>query len=191
MRKISLIIAITLCIFQLVVLATAITIGSPAEDKNRNTVADYTYIQKEDPADGTGTITSVEIYVETQTSGLIIAIFEQVDTNIFTARGHYDVGVATVGYHQYDVSLPVVIGDYIGFYTEGGKLEQTWDEGGNQWLTAGDETECVETEFGYNTSPRKISICGIGATAEAGITWNEQEITKWNNIEISKWNELE
>ena len=169
---------------------TAITIGSPAENKNRYTIAAYTYIQKENPADGTGTITSVEIYVETATQGLIIAIFENVGGNYFTARGHYDVGVATAGYHQYDVSLPVETGDYIGFYTAVGRLEQTWDEGGNQWLISGDATQCVNTEIGYNTSPRKISICGTGESTPTGWPhkWNGVTLSKWNGVVIEKLN---
>ncbi|GAI84326.1 unnamed protein product [marine sediment metagenome] len=61
MKKILLIITIVFCIFQMIVLAIDIDIGNPAINRDKLSSA-ATYVDKNNPANASGKITSVEIW---------------------------------------------------------------------------------------------------------------------------------
>ena len=168
MKKLFLIIILIMAIFQLVVLATAIYMGSDSIDRAGGTSNNYTYIEENNAANADGTITSIEIYVYAQTANLTIAIFELVNANQFTVRDSYNVGVATTGYHQYDVSLNVVTGDYIGFWCGlTGGIDLATNAGIGMWFKSGNQTGCTATDFTHWAEARTISIEGTGVTIEA------------------------
>ena len=147
MKKILLILAITLCIFQLIVLAVDITIGNPAINGDILTGATgYTQVDKLTPADGTGTITTVEVYMRASATKGIIAIFSA-DGNTLTAHDFEDVGALVVDYNIVSVNLDVVEGNYIGIYYEGGEVENTPGTSTGIWYKAGNQTQCVDTGF--------------------------------------------
>ena len=147
MKKILLIISVTLCIFQMVVLATDITIGNPAINGDILVgVSGYTQVDKKTPADGTGTIKTVEVYLGANTTVSIIATFT-LSAGQLTARDYESVGALSEGYNSFSVDLDVVEGDYIGIYYEGGEVKNTPGAGTGIWYKSGDQTQCVDTTF--------------------------------------------
>ncbi|GAJ03290.1 unnamed protein product, partial [marine sediment metagenome] len=79
MKKILLIIALTFCIFQLVVLAADIDIGMPAIDRPAGSTAEDTWVNIGNPANATGTITSIEIHVAIVLRNCEVATFYRPD----------------------------------------------------------------------------------------------------------------
>jgi len=188
MKKILLIIAIVLCIFQMVVLATAIDIGSAATDRP-SSVGDRTLIEAANPANASGILTSVEIYVAVAMTGVEIATFYSTGTNQFSTRDYVTIGNATVGHHQYDVELDVEVGDYLGMFFVTGELDRNSDAGTFYWYDntdPRDQIPCTDAVF-YKTSGETYtnSLYGTGVT---GIKWNGVTITKWNGITVTKIN---
>ena len=166
MKKILLIIALTLCIFQMVVLATAIDVGSPAVNRSAYYLPGYTFISKNNPANESGTITSVEIYVAQGLSNCEIAIFEEVSTDHYTTRSNVTIGAAAAGYHQYDVSLAVEAGDRIGIYYSGGRLDKIASGGVGHMYKSGDHIPCTDASFSLESSVTITSLYGTGITEE-------------------------
>ena len=63
MKKPLLIVILVLAIFQMVVLATDIVIGNPAIDRAYSLASGTTFIAKNNPANASGKITTVELYI--------------------------------------------------------------------------------------------------------------------------------
>jgi len=195
MKKILLIVALVLCIFQMVVLATAIDIGSPAIDRT-NWYGEYmTFIEMGNPANETGKITSVEIYAYSAMSGVKVAIFYRPDPDnypaYFTARNNETIGNVALGYNQFEVNLDVVVGDFIVLYWTAGGIEKDSSGGSGAYFKVGDQTGCSNTEFTLEPNC-VLSLYGTGTT-EVGWPhkWNTLTIGKWDTKEIVKWNDLE
>ncbi len=189
MKKILLIIAIAFCIFQLVVLAIAINIGSPAINRGSYTSSGYTLVDKAVPADGSGTITSVEIYVAGAMLNAEVATFYIVSGNNLSTRDNETIGSIAEGYSQHEVDLEVEEGDYIGiFYTDGYIDRDNFGIG--NWFFGTDKIPCINQPFGVDTD-RTISLRGTGETVGWTGPFNAVTVGKWNNIEITKWNDLE
>ena len=175
MKKILLIIAIALCIFQMVVLATVINIGSPATDRTsaggRNTM-----VSKYVPADGTGKITTVEFYVNAALAGCQVATFYVVSGNNLSTRDYETIqiagqaaGVVPTGYQTATVDLDVVAGDYIGicWTNSDGYIDKDSTVGAGTWYRGYDSgIPCTDAAFTL-VANYMISLCGTGATVEA------------------------
>ena len=139
-----------------------IDIGSAAEDRANFLSLAITYIAKENPANVSGRITSVEIWAYLEMTGVKVATFEEVDTNIFTARDSYTVGTVTTGAKRtFEVDLDVQAGDYIGIYGTAGFIEANTSSGSGTWSKSGDHTECVEEAIDF-TADRTMSLYGTG-----------------------------
>lgn len=167
MRKTLLIIGIVLLIFQMVVLAVDIDVGGQAIDRNDYNELTKTWIVKENPANATGKITTVEIWANQDLAGAIVAIFTQGVANVFTARDSHSIGNITAGSKQtFEVDLNVVEGDFIGLYWTSGRME--WSSTGDgDWNYDGNATSGVDLEFSFRAN-KAGSIYGIGATTEGG-----------------------
>jgi len=166
MKKILLTIILIMAIFQMVVLATDITIGNPAVDGDILTGGSgYTQVDKKTPADGTGTITTVEVCLRASTTTTIIAIFSA-SGNFLTARDYESVGALSAGYNSFSVNLDVVTGDYIGIYYVGGEPEITPTASTGIWYKLGDQTQCVNTSFSSYTAAF-LSLGGSSGVAAA------------------------
>ena len=125
----------------------AITIGNPAITGDILVGGDvYTQVDKKTPADGTGTITTVEVWLRASTTATIIAIFSE-SGGYLTARDYESVGALSEDYNSFSVNLDVVEGDYIGIYYEGGEVENTPGAATGIWYKAGDQTQCVGVGF--------------------------------------------
>ena len=200
MKKVLLIGFIIFCIFQMMVLATDIDIGSPAIDRATEWGTNLTLIVRDNPANASGIITSVEIYAYTgyDLTNCEVATFYRPDPdgfpNNFSTRDTEAIGTVTGGSKQtFGVNLDVQTGDYIGIYYSGGYIEKDatgydgiWNSSGNDYIP------CTNQSFGTHVANVTVSLCGTGTT-EVGWShkWNTVTIGKWNTKEIIKWNDLE
>ena len=164
MKRIILIIAIALLIFQMVVLATEIDIGNTAIDRIYNTTPDYTYIDRANPANANGTITSIEIYTVFAMSGVSVGIFYEGASQYFSTRSYVDIGDVPQGYSQYDVNLEVMEGDYIGIYGATGNMYRG-NTGVGWWAKNGDHVPCTNAWF-TESDDKTLSLYGTGTTEE-------------------------
>jgi hypothetical protein len=190
MKKILIIIALILLMFQMAVLATAIDIGAAATNRTSEKFTG-TYMVIVNPADGTGKITSVEIYAVSGYNLTLVevATFYVVSGNFLSTRDWEYIGNVTAGSKQtFVVDLDVVAGDYIGIYfASGGKIEA--DSTGTYMSKAGDNIPCTNIEFSSPVAGT-ISLYGTGETVAVGIKWNTQTISKWDGQVITKLNGL-
>lgn len=163
MKKVLLITAITLLVFHMVVLATAIDIGlEPVEGDNQG-YANWTVVSQHNPANETGTIISVEIWAKVNLVGCKVGIFYVVSGNNLTCRDYQTIGNVTAGSKQtFEVNLDVEMGDYIGItYTSG-----TMSSGNpDRWYVSGDQMTCVDKTFSTASSGAP-HLYGTGTTAE-------------------------
>jgi len=193
MKKILLIIALTLCIFQMVVLATAIDIGMPAIDRNSYT-QNKTLINKGNPANADGKITNVEIYaVYGDLTDCWVATFYRPDPggfpNNFTTRDYEELGTVAEGYSSREVDLNVQAGDYLGIWVSSdGYMENSSASNEGVWSSQNNHIPCTDYTFDWTYVDDAISLYGTGETVAAGIKCNGVTITKWNGVTITKWN---
>lgn len=193
MKKILLIIAFVFCMFQMMVLAIAIDIGAPATD--RGTAFDpYTVINKANPANQNGTITSVEIWANINLSNCEVATFFLVSGSNYSTRDTHTIGAVTAGSKQTfsGLSIDVQSGDLLGMYYTAGKVECDSSGGSGIWYAGVDYIPCTNVTFA-SLGTWVVSLYGTGETAAAGWDgpFNTKAITKWNTKVITKWNTIE
>ena len=176
-------------------MAGLIDIGAEAIDRvSSNTV--MTSVNKGNPANASGKITSVEIYANSNMTGAIVATFYRPDPtgspNYLVARDHYEIGSVTSGSKQtFTVDLNVEEGDYLGIYYSGGAIENDVSGGDGVWIQGGNRTETTGNIF-ILSADNALSLYATGTTAIGlPVTFNGATISKWNDTTISKWNGVE
>ena len=112
-----------------------IDIGSPAIDRASNTTANYTTIDKNNPANASGIITTVEFWVYWEAMGLTVGTFYSTNGNTLKCRASEAIpGVFPAGSKQTKaVNIAVEAGDYIGFYETTGRLERDTQGFAGMW----------------------------------------------------------
>jgi len=154
---------------------TAIDMGSGATDRGTSD-ADYTNINKGNPANATGTITSIEIWSNTNLdNGAKIATFFLVSGTNFSTRDSVTIGAVTSGSKQTfttdsssnAIALEVESGDYIGIYFSDGAIEYDNSGCSGVWSTTGDKIPCTDQSFTLY-SDDAVSVYATGATVEVG-----------------------
>ena len=167
---------------------TAIDIGSAAISRN-NTGDAKTWIDKNNPSNATGKITSIEIYARDNTTGLKVGIFFLVSGQNYSTRDSVTIGDVLAGYHQYNVNLDVSEGDLIGLYQATGTVGYTTSSAVGLYSAAGDFIPCTNQSFIALNTRSYLSLYGTGATAGGWPhKWNGATIAKLNGAVITKWN---
>jgi len=167
---------ICLTIFVLVLLfmvriafSADIDVGSAATDRGSSAdTLGYTTIATENPANASGTIDHIEIFMNSATSAVIdVAAFEQVDTNTFTSRGSSGNLNVVAGLNTFNApgdftAFDIEAGDYIGFYGSGtaNRIEQD-TSGDGKWYSYADRIPCTNQLFTAVAS-RTISLYAEG-----------------------------
>ena len=84
-------------------------------------LSDSTTVSKDNPANASGTLHTVEIYAYSNITGLRVGTFYITNGNTLKCRDSVLIGDVEAGFHTFtDLSITVVEGDYIGcFYTDG------------------------------------------------------------------------
>ncbi len=175
MKKILLTVLFILAIFQMVVLATAIDIGDTAINRGSVTGEGYTYINNGNPANATGTITSVEIWANTNLADVEVATFYLVsgseNTSYYTSRDYEAIGAVTSGSKQtFSVTISVTAGDIIGIYSSSGALERDTSGFTSMNMNSSDKIPCTNTSFNNYYAGDAISLYATGATPVAPTT---------------------
>lgn len=151
----------------------AIDIGAGAISRDIAwTLAGYTLVDKNNPANASGTITSVEIWCTYDLAGCIVGIFYTTNGNTLKCRSATTIGAVTGGSKQtfpLDPAISVEAGDYIGIYFTGGWLEQDTDIYAGLWHKYGQYIDPNdEAEYTFDAG-EALSLHGIGEEVAVGI----------------------
>ncbi|GAI74628.1 unnamed protein product, partial [marine sediment metagenome] len=145
--------------------AVDIDIGTEALSRVTNTSFGYTYILKDNPANASGKITQIEVYIRpSPTANFKVATFYNVTGTNFSTRDSHFIGVLTSGYHCFTgLDITVKEGDYLGFYMSGGGLSMDNEGGEAYWYLAGDNIPCENVTFIVTgNTTRILSLYGTG-----------------------------
>jgi len=144
----------------------AISVGSAATSRSSNqSIAGFTFIDINVPSDGTGKITSVDIYPATSdVVNPLIAIFYNVGGNNYSTRSYTQITgtFAVGGVRTIAVSLNVVIGDFIGIVQSGGSGRLSSDGAANSVYYPGIGIPAVN--LGFTPIIKTLSLHGTGVT---------------------------
>ena len=143
-----------------------ILVGSPAIDAD-STASVLTIVNKSQPANGTGKITTVEIWANAELSNCEVAIFRVVSGNNLSTVSTHTIGTVAAGSKQsFEVDLDVVEGDFIGMYYTAGTMERQTTLG-DGWYAAGDNIPCTNVTFTVFAG-MTVSLYGKGETPVVG-----------------------
>ena len=149
-----------------------IDIGPGAIDRDTNYSSNYTLIQKGNPANLAGFITSIEMWASSTLAGCKVASFHNVSGTNFTAIDVVTIGEVVSGSKQTftedsegnPIALEIALGDYIGVYYSSGSLEASFSGGDGWWSLHSDATACTDTTFSLSAT-RVASIYATGITS--------------------------
>lgn len=109
-----------------------------------------TWINKDNPANATGKITSIDIWIAlSDSANTTIATFYVVSGNNLSTRDYQNIGTVTKGSKQtFVVDLDVEEGDYIGFW---GSTTPRVDNTGHPglWRLSSNRIPCANLEFTF------------------------------------------
>jgi len=125
----------------------AVDIGAEAINRASIQGTDTTNVNKDHPATIAGTITSIDIWANTDITGLKVGTFYTTNGNTLKCRASATIaGTITAGSKVTKVvSIAVEIGDYIAYFCTGGTIERDTVGYAGLWtayedyMTPGDE----------------------------------------------------
>ncbi|MBA7557167.1 hypothetical protein ES705_49905 [subsurface metagenome] len=155
-----------------------IDIGDAAIDRNSYVGVTGTKVNRNNPANADGKITSIEIYAVEQMPDAKVATFylvSQESGTIFylSTRDYVTLGTVAAGSKQTftrdaynnDISMTVHEGDYIGICGGGGQIEKSTELTGLKFLTwTGNQIPCTNQQFNISGDFGNISLYGKGLT---------------------------
>jgi len=147
----------------------AIDVGGDAINRTSFWGSTYTLVSKNNPANFSGKITSVQIWAAAQLLNCEVAIFYAVSGTNLTTRSNATIGTVNSGSLQtFPVDLDVVAGDYIGLYFTGGaaQIEAASSGGLGLLYAAGDNIPCTNVLFTLQAG-YIMSLYGTGIQAPA------------------------
>lgn len=173
MKKILVLILILGLILNPVYLWGAIDVGPGATNmSDASDMYENVKITKENPANATGTINHVEVYIATYPGGAKIdwGSCEEVSTDTFTTRGSSGPQlIAGSGLNEFDApgdftAFDINTGDYLGIEGEVGSyinVDREGASGDGYWYDFGATIPCTEQGFTFY-SPRDLAIYATG-----------------------------
>lgn len=140
-----------------------IDIGNPAIDRSSQQGGNITVVDRNNPANASGVINTIEIYCPVALYLVEVATFYVVSGNNLTTRDNVLIGNIGAGKTTKAVSLNVVAGDRLGIYWQYSfsKLVYTEEACAGIWWTSGDKIPCINQAFDVVVN-YKFSIHGIG-----------------------------
>jgi hypothetical protein len=167
MKKILLVAFLIMAIFQIVVSAALIDVGNVAINRLDSSET-RTLVDRANPANASGIITSVEIWANVNLTSCKVATFFNVDATHITTRDYELIGSVTSGSKQtFTVDLNINASDIIGMYFASGGMELNIPSGSCYYLS-GDYIPCTNEYFSGSTW--KVSLYGTGLTVPAQVT---------------------
>ena len=147
-----------------------ITMGLPAINRSSSTGSNKTIIVKDNPADASGTITTVEIWCLADITGCRVGTFYVVSGNTLKCRDSAVIGAVASGakrtFTEDEGSNPLAIeveaGDYIGcFYTDG-NIEVDTSGYAGFWYIAYERIDPGDEGNYSSEADDGVSLYGIG-----------------------------
>lgn len=139
------------------------------------------------PANGTGTITSMSFYFLVSATGVKCGTFVGSGTT-YSPYDNEAIGDVTAGSKQTftGLSCDVVSGYVIGIWCDTGEYSSGDTGSGVLYI---DETDGFSGTTEYNSFPGgKIAIEGTGATPASGVEYNGITISEFNGVAIASFN---
>lgn len=141
----------------------AIDIGSEAIARTGFFLSGTTIINLENPANESGTITSLELHVDASLSDCKVGTFSR-NGNNFTCRDYEVIGSVPSGSKQiFSVSITCLAGDYIGIFFSGGQIDRNTSGYPGIYTKSGDHFEAGEQTYNF-TADHTISAYGTGGS---------------------------
>ena len=152
---------------------TAIDIGAGATNRASSKSGNVTYVDYNNPANDTGTLTSFQVWAEVSLTSCYAVVFREISSGYFTAiAASENLGAITSGAARtFSVNLPVQVGDFLGVFFDSGNIEADLSGYDKVYAEPGNQTACVNKLFSTIKAGDAISIYGTGATVEGG-TYN-------------------
>jgi hypothetical protein len=135
-------------------IGSVIDVGTVPADRLQQYAGNITYINMDNPANYTGKITNVSLFVNTAMASAKFATFYREDPDNFPAKFTArdvsgDVGAVPAGLQSFIIDINVTAGDFIGIYfTDSGDFIDISNAGGSGiYGLGGDQTACSNTTF--------------------------------------------
>ena len=165
---------------------SSIDVGTSCDDREYYTGDGETHINRNNPANASGVLTSICIYMNTS-GNVKIGVFDVVSGNTLKCRSAYNCGYLSAGYHSFSVNMAISAGDYIGAYSAGRK-EYIDTAGSGVWAIGGD-TCVVNNQSAYAAhSPGTMSLYGAGVTIPTAPSNCASHYVATNNAKCT-WND--
>lgn len=145
-----------------------IDVGLAATDRGTTLSNGYTVLAQDNVANDSGTISSIEIWCNSELSNVKAGVFYDDGSPDYTVRDFETIGTVSSGSKQTfsGLDIDVVAGDLIGYVCTAGNIEADDDQGGI-WYYAGDGFTDTRT-YTDNPTPYGMSLYGEGATPGGG-----------------------
>ncbi len=168
----------------------AIDVGQEAINRDATSPANYTWVQKANPANLAGTITSIDIWAATALSGCKVGLLYLIGGLTYKVRSVATIGNVPSGSKQtFPVDLAVEAGDVLAIFFSGGTVERGTGGGDGYWYLEGDHlTVDEESEFTNGDAASAYSEYGTGfglgapTVTSVRLTGNYKAITGVGNI---------
>lgn len=142
---------------------SSIDVGDAAINRNTIWVPGYTVLNMGNPANASGVLTNVAVYMAA-TGVFKIGVFYLVSGTTYKCRSIHNCGSLGVGLRNVTVNMAISAGDYIGGYVTSGGVEQSNISGVGIRYSTGD-TCVVGVQDTYTlASPACDSLYGTGVT---------------------------
>ncbi len=148
----------------------AIDVGAAALVRGDDGYNGWTALDLANPADGTGLITSFEVWVEAGgASNVKLGTMENTAGDNFTPRDYELIASIAGGSKQTESGLTcaVTLGDFAGWYCANESVRFDTAGGSGNYRISGDQWGAGDQDYGALQANRAISVYGIGTTAVA------------------------
>ncbi len=150
----------------------SIDVGSEATDRSGSMVPAYTLIDKANPANADGIITSLDIWANTAMTGVRVGTFYFVSGTDYKCRASTIIGSVTQGSKQTfsGLSIAVKVGDFIGYYCATGNLEASGTGGTEVMGIVGEYIDAGDQATYSSTGDQAFSLYAIADFSELDST---------------------
>jgi hypothetical protein len=161
----------------------SIDVGDPSIERANYMSSGFTRMSKGNPANGDGTLTTIEVWCHFQTMGGTIAgTFYNVSGTTYKCRDSTLLGDITHGSNQViDISadpITVVTGDMIGQYYTSGSIEKSDSGGSGHWWAGGEHIDPDDEAVYGSIDNSAISMYGTGTESGGG----QPAMKRWGGI---------
>ena len=144
-----------------------IDVGAIPIDRGSITIAGRTYVDLNNPANASGIIHSIKVWSNSNLTNLVVGTFYLVSGSTYKCRDSVYIGAVEEDAERTftELSITVVEGDYIGFYTpsDGGAIEKDTSGYAGIWGVAGEHIDPGdEVEYTLLYDGDAISLYGYG-----------------------------